>query len=163
VLIQWRRRVAASQHELVLLEPSEAVMTALRDARLTGHFRIAVPAPHSTVAAAGDTPPPSAVIPPYPGGHTVAWQGELTAANAEEVWTQTLKHLSQVGSPPRETFIIDVSKLRFIDSTGAATMARMRVWARQLRKDVRYLGSRPAVRNVLRMSKLGNLVDSPRG
>jgi len=162
VLTQWRRRLAAQHQDLVLLEPSEAIIETLREARLTGHFRIAVPAPHPVAVAAEDAPAPSTVVPPYPGGHTLAWQGELTAANAEAVWNQTLRHLSQVGAPPRETFIIDLSKLRFIDSTGAATMARVRVWARQLRKDVRYLGSRPAVRNVLRLAKLHNLVETRR-
>jgi len=162
VLTQWRGRLAAGGRELVLLEPSAPVLQVLKDARLTSHFRIAVPAPHPTGANVGDEPPPSMVIPPYPGGHTVGWQGELTAANAEAVWNQTLRHLSQVGSPPRGTFIIDLSRLRFIDSTGAATMARVRHWARQLRKDVRFLGSRPTVRNVLRLAKLGNLVETRR-
>lgn len=162
VLTQWRGKLAAGGRELVLLEPSAPVRQVLDDAQLTSHFRIAVPAPHPTGANVGDEPPPSMVIPPYPGGHTVGWQGELTAANAEAVWAQTLRHLSQVGTPPRGTFIIDLSRLRFIDSTGAATMARVRHWAKQLRKDVRFLGSRPTVRNVLRLAKLGSLLETRR-
>ena len=86
----------------------------------------------------------------------------MTAANAEAVWRLTLRHLVSVGPPPHQTFIIDLSRLRFIDSAGARLMGRLRDWARDLHKDMRFLGSPPDVRNVIRVAKLGRLLESAR-
>jgi len=110
---------------LILLNPSAAVRYTLQLLRLTGYFRIDVPSSKMPPEADAE----QAVIPPYPGGHTLAWQGEVTTVNAESVWGLTRQHLTAVGPPPRQTFIIDLSQLRFIDSAGAELMRRLRKWA----------------------------------
>jgi N-acetylglucosaminyldiphosphoundecaprenol N-acetyl-beta-D-mannosaminyltransferase len=161
VLVQWRKRLHAHGKRLMLLNPSAEVQHTLKLMRLTGHFWIiaqSTGAPHQVDAMPTSEP----VIPPYPGGHTLAWQGEVIAANAEAVWGLTLKHLTSVGPPPRQTFIIDLSRLRFIDSAGAELMRRLRAWARQLEKEMQFLGSQPDVRNVLRLAKLGDLLETTR-
>ncbi len=160
VLVQWRKRLHAHGSRLLLLNPSAEVQHTLKLMRLTGYFWIVSQsvgdARHTNAIQTGQP-----VIPPYPGGHTLAWQGEVIAANVEAVWGLTLRHLASVGPPPRQTFIIDLSRLRFIDSAGAELMRRLRVWARQLEKDMRFLGCQPDVRNVLRLAKLGDLLETP--
>jgi N-acetylglucosaminyldiphosphoundecaprenol N-acetyl-beta-D-mannosaminyltransferase len=159
VLVQWRKRLHAHGKRLMLLNPSAEVQRTLKLMRLTGHFWIvaqSAAAPHQIEVMQTSEP----VIPPYPGGHTLAWQGEVNAANAEAVWGLTLQHLTSVGPPPRQTFIIDLSRLRFIDSAGAELMRRLRAWARHLEKEIRFLGSRPDVCNVLRLAKLGDLLET---
>ncbi len=160
MLVQWRRRLHAHGKRFVLLNPSVEVRHTLKLMRLTGHFLIAGQlhgiAPSADIMRTGEP-----VIPPYPGGHTLAWQGEVIATNAERVWGLTLWHLASVGPPPRQTFIIDLSRLRFIDSAGAELMKQLRAWARQLEKDMRFLGSQPDVRNVLRLAKLDDLLQAP--
>ncbi len=162
VLVQWRKRLHARGKQLMLLNPGAEVRRTLALMRLTGHFWIVV---HSV-----ETPRPvgapragQPVMPPYPGGHTVAWRGEVTASNAEAVWDLTRMHLAAAGPPPHQTFIVDLSRLQFIDSAGVRLMMRLRAWARQLEKDLRFLGTQPDVRNVLRLAKLGSLLEpSPR-
>jgi N-acetylglucosaminyldiphosphoundecaprenol N-acetyl-beta-D-mannosaminyltransferase len=158
VLVQWRKRLHAHGKRLMLLNPSAGVRRTLQLMGLTRHFWIVVQAAEAPVGL-GARPLRLPVIPPYPGGHTVAWQGEVTAANAEAVWGLTLRHFAATGPPPRQTFIIDLSRVRFIDSAGAELMGRLRIWARELKQDMRFLGSRPDVRNVLRVAKLGDLLD----
>ncbi len=161
VLAQWRKRLQARGKRLRLLNPSAEVRRTLKLMRLTEHFLIVTQSAEgsSRVESLQSSQP---VVPPYPGGHTLAWQGEVTAANAEAVWGLTLRHLAAVGPPPRQTFIIDLSRLRFIDSAGAEVMRRLRAWARDLKKEMRFLGSQPDVRNVLRLAKLGELLETPR-
>jgi N-acetylglucosaminyldiphosphoundecaprenol N-acetyl-beta-D-mannosaminyltransferase len=161
VLARWRKRLHSHGKRLMLLNPSAQVLQTLKLMRLTGHYWIV--AESSDVRRAVDAAQTGEpVIPPYPGGHTLAWQGEVTAANAEAVWRLTLRHLVSVGPPPHQTFIIDLSRLRFIDSAGARLMGRLRDWARDLHKDMRFLGSPPDVRNVIRVAKLGRLLESAR-
>jgi N-acetylglucosaminyldiphosphoundecaprenol N-acetyl-beta-D-mannosaminyltransferase len=159
VLVRWRKRLHTHGKRLMLLNPSTEVRRTLNLMRLTGHFWIVAQhdVPHQESIVQTGQP----VIPPYPGGHTLAWQGEITAANAESVWDLTVRHLASVGPPPRQTFIIDLSRLRFIDSAGAELMKRLRAWARHLDKDVRFLGCQPDVRNVLRLARLGELLETP--
>jgi anti-sigma B factor antagonist len=161
VLVQWRKRLRADGKQLMLLNPSAEVRRALKLMRLTGHFWIVAQsagAPRQVDAMSASEP----VIPPYPGGHTLAWQGEVVAANVEAVWGLTTHHLVSVGPPPRQTFIIDLSRLRFIDSAGAGLMRRLRAWARQLEKEMQFLGSQPNVCNVLRLAKLDDLLETTR-
>jgi N-acetylglucosaminyldiphosphoundecaprenol N-acetyl-beta-D-mannosaminyltransferase len=157
VLVQWRKRLHSHGKRFMLLDPSAGVLRTLRLMRLTRHFWVVARA--SSVPrrdAAAETGQP--VLPPFPGGHTVAWQGEVTTANSEAVWGLTLGHFASVGAPPRQTFIIDLSRVGFIDSSGAELMGRLRAWARGLKKDLRFLGLRPDVCNVLRMAKLADLL-----
>ena len=162
MLVQWHRQLHERGKQLVILNPSAAVQDTLQLLQLTGYFNL----PATTTAtgqrapATGDNADP--VIPPYPGGHTLGWQGEITAANAEEVWDKTLRHLVAIGPPPRKTYLIQISRLHFIDSSGAELMARLRLWARQKEKGLRFLGATPDVRNVLELAGLINLLEPPR-
>jgi anti-anti-sigma factor len=161
VLARWRKRLRAQGKRLVLLDPSPEVRSTLELMRWTGHFQIAAQSAESQAhAEASETG--ASVIPPFPGGHTLAWQGEVTAANARAVWHLTLRHLASAGPPPRQTFIIDLSRLRFIDSAGAKLMGRLRAWARRRKRDLRFLGLQPDVRTVLRLAKLGDLAEPAR-
>jgi len=161
LLVQWHRLLARQGHRLVLLNPSVAVQRILARMRLASHFFIVAPS-DPLPSPAGNVPPDQAVIPPYPGGHTLGWQGELTAANVDAVEALTRQHLSAAGPPPDATYLIDLSQLRFIDSAGADLMGRLRAWARGLRHELRFLACRPDVRNVLHHAQLDTLTEAPR-
>jgi N-acetylglucosaminyldiphosphoundecaprenol N-acetyl-beta-D-mannosaminyltransferase len=83
------------------------------------------------------------------------WQGEVTAANAEEVWRQTRAQLLSVAS---SGFIVDISRVRFIDSSGLSVMVRTRKLARQRGIDLVFKDLQPAVRNVLRLARLEGIL-----
>jgi N-acetylglucosaminyldiphosphoundecaprenol N-acetyl-beta-D-mannosaminyltransferase len=160
VLVHWRKRLHAHGRRLMLLNPSTGVRRTLKLMRLTRHFWI-VAREAEVPSHGGALQTTQPVLPPYPGGHTVAWRGEVTASNSTAIWGLTLEHFASVGPPPRQTFIIDLSRVRFIDSSGAEMMGRLRAWARHLKKDLRFLGLRPDVCNVLRMAKLADLLQAP--
>jgi N-acetylglucosaminyldiphosphoundecaprenol N-acetyl-beta-D-mannosaminyltransferase len=157
LLVQWHRRLQQKGKDLVILNPSAAVRGTLHLLQLTEYLKIA---PNSDTAhpLIPEAVHPETVVPPYPGGHTVAWQGEITAANAEAVWELTVRHLSASGPPPRNTHLVNIARLQFIDSSGAELMARLRLWARKQDQGLRFLGARSDVRNVLELAGLSNLL-----
>ena len=159
VLVQWRRRLHVRGKRLLLLNPSVEVSSTLKLMRLTGHFASVVQ-PAETTITDDSLELGEPVVPPYPGGHTLAWQGEITAANAEAVGHSTRHHLTAVGAPPRQTFIINLSRLQFIDSAGVELMSHLRDWARKKEKEMRFLAPPPAVRNVLRLAELDHLLET---
>ena len=158
MLVQWHRRLRDQGKQLQIVNPSSAVLNTLHLLQLAKYFNLTEKTndgPTHVLAAANTEP----VVPPYPGGHTMAWQGEITAANVEAVWSTTVHHLSANGAPPRKTHLINIARLQFIDSSGAELMARLRLWARGQEQRLRFIGARPDVRNVLEMAGLGDLLD----
>jgi N-acetylglucosaminyldiphosphoundecaprenol N-acetyl-beta-D-mannosaminyltransferase len=160
MLVQWHRRLHEQGKKLVILNPSAEVQSTLQLLQLTSYLNLPDQAPQGARYVESGT---ATVVPAYPGGHTLAWQGEITAANAEAVWTQTRERLTAVNPPPRNTHLINIARLQFIDTSGAELMARLRLWALSQQQDLRFLGARPDVRNVLEMSGLGNVVEGTRG
>jgi N-acetylglucosaminyldiphosphoundecaprenol N-acetyl-beta-D-mannosaminyltransferase len=83
----------------------------------------------------------------------LVWHGELTAANAHEFWTSTMDHLA-ARSLVQRTLTIDLSKLRFIDSTGLSVMIRARKYAARQGIQLQFTGVQPDVLSVIRLSRL---------
>lgn len=88
----------------------------------------------------------------------LVWRGEITAANAEAVWEQIEAELTAM-SGTSQCVPIDLSELRFIDSTGVGLLARARKQSEQLGMELRFTEISPAVRNVLRMSRMESLLE----
>lgn len=161
MLVQWHRRLHEQGKKLVILNPSAEVKKTLQLLQLTSYLNLHDQAPQGVRYVATETGT-GTVVPAYPGGHTLAWQGEITAANAEAVWEKTRELLTAISPPPRNTHLINIARLHFIDSSGAELMARLRLWARTQGQDLRFLGARADVRNVLELAGLGNVVESAR-
>jgi anti-anti-sigma factor len=81
------------------------------------------------------------------------WQGELTASNAPEFWTSTMDHLA-ARSLVQKSLSIDLSKLRFVDSTGLSIMIRARKYAARQGIHLQFTGVQPDVLSVIRLSRL---------
>jgi N-acetylglucosaminyldiphosphoundecaprenol N-acetyl-beta-D-mannosaminyltransferase len=149
-LVQLHRRIQPCK--LVLLAPSPAIMRVLRRFQLESFFCIA-----ADPIEARDiiSPPPvresAAFSHPVP---PVLWTGELTAVNAEEVWNSTQKQLETLCSTGQANAAIDLSGLRFIDSTGVGIMLRAKRYVQSLGTRLRFLNAQPNVHNVLRLARL---------
>ena len=83
----------------------------------------------------------------------LAWQGEVTAANVEEVWRMTEPHLN-CSAGRHERIAINLADLRFLDSAGVALMVRARKHARRAGLELRFSAPQPAVLNVIRQLQL---------
>jgi N-acetylglucosaminyldiphosphoundecaprenol N-acetyl-beta-D-mannosaminyltransferase len=87
----------------------------------------------------------------------LVWQGEVVAANVEEVWRLTEMHLdlcSRIGS----SATISLSEVRFLDSTGVGLMVRAKKHGQKHQLAVRFTEPQPAVRNVLKMLRMENIL-----
>jgi N-acetylglucosaminyldiphosphoundecaprenol N-acetyl-beta-D-mannosaminyltransferase len=160
LLLQWRRRLRAQGLRLVLFNPSPTVRSALDLLGLTDCFTVLDPGGRRRPPD-GSMPGDESVIPPYPGGCTLAWQGEITAANAEWVWSLTMGHFSATERPPRRTHVVNLSRLAFIDSAGAEIMLRLHRRALENGRRIWFPQARPAIRNVLAHARLEHLLNHP--
>jgi anti-anti-sigma factor len=82
----------------------------------------------------------------------VRWHGEILATNTRTVWRLTLQFLFALGVR-RPAIVVDLSDVRFLDSTAVQLMLRLKEAARaQFGYEALFIGARPAVRNVLQFA-----------
>jgi anti-anti-sigma factor len=158
-LSRWRQRLQARGFQLVLLSPSPETLRALRHLRMLDAFPVAKTwsEAQGLIKAARLHPRPvlfQGAPPP------LVWKGEVTARNGDEVWELTIRVLRSLGTRG-VTFVIDLSQVPFIDSSGVAVMVRVSDWARQQGTEVRFADPRPEVLNVLKVTRLSRLLLSP--
>jgi len=149
-LLRMRRRLVP--WSLVLLAPSASVLRVLRRFQLEDSFYVA---PTILEAREFVVPPDPVISSPFANPvPPLLWTGEVTAANAEEVWTATRAKLDLLHAAGEMHPSIDLSELRFIDSSGLGLMLRATRYAQNLGVKLRFTNPRDAVRNVLRMARL---------
>ena len=86
----------------------------------------------------------------------LVWHGEITAANAGHVWESTREYLE---SPKAERDLaLDLSGVRFIDSSGLSLLIRAKKLARQQGGKLVFRGVQPAVKNVIQISHLNEFL-----
>lgn len=152
LLLDWRRRVRAGGGRLILLQPSRVVRDALAASALEEDFLIAAHPveAHQWLAGTRDEPPVSCDT----NAGFIRWHGDITAPDANLVSRLTLQYLFALGIH-RPAVVIDLSDVRYIDSTVAGLMLRLKLAVQaQFGYEALYIGIRPTVRNVLRCSGL---------
>ena len=152
-LIRWRKDLEAIGRHLVLVAPSVPLRRVFATLRLSDYLNIA-----TTLADAEAMKGSGRLVAcvPCPNGTTrsLSWCGEIIAANCEEVWRMTTEHVRNFVSDDATLIMIDLSQLRFIDSSGAALMLRLKKWSRTLQTEVLFARAQPNVQNVLRLTRL---------
>ena len=93
------------------------------------------------------------------------WRGEITAANIAEAWSRTQEFvLSAAGiQAGSHSVVIDLSEVRFIDSSGLGLMIRARKLAQREGLTLAFIGAQPAVRSVVRMARLEEFLNVTSG
>ena len=152
VLVRLQKRMCAAGRQLILLAPGAAVRRALAQMRVEDIFEMATDVIEAReLIKAREREQSAQVI--NGARRPLIWQGEITAANAEEVWLQTRAEINSMSSW-RKQWVVDLSHVRFIDSSGMGVMIRAKKYAPRRGACVRFAGATPVVRNVLRLSKL---------
>ncbi len=158
LLIWLQKEIHARQGQMVLVAPNHAVRRALALLNLEDYFAAApnlasaeklIETRLREQSMAVTSASPAAPL-------SLAWQGEITAANAELVWRRTEESLTAQRRP--RSVEIDLSQARFIDSTGLSIMVRTQRLARRCGTNLQFTGVQPSVRNVLRVSQLEQLL-----
>jgi N-acetylglucosaminyldiphosphoundecaprenol N-acetyl-beta-D-mannosaminyltransferase len=153
-LIRWRKQLHAAGHQFVLLAPSAPLRRILSLMRVSDYFVIVKNLPEAMHHE-------SLVAPALFRDDTIrilTWGGEIIAANTEEVWRMTTEHVGDFVAHGATLVIVDLTRLRFIDSSGAALMLRLKKWASPQQVDVLFAKAHPNVRNVLRLTHLDHLI-----
>jgi N-acetylglucosaminyldiphosphoundecaprenol N-acetyl-beta-D-mannosaminyltransferase len=153
-LIGLQKRLRSAGVELVLIAPSAPVGRALRLMRISEFFSCApdlasaqylVQVRARERSAAVTLRTPAAVTP-------LVWHGEITAANARQVWEDTRTYLE---APRTERELaLDLGDVRFIDSSGLGLLIRAKKLAQKQGVKLFLNGIQPAVKNVIQIAHL---------
>jgi N-acetylglucosaminyldiphosphoundecaprenol N-acetyl-beta-D-mannosaminyltransferase len=153
-LIGLQKKLRSTGRELVLIAPSASVRRALELMRIKEFFSFAADvasAQHVLQVRAREqsttvTLRTAAAVTP------LVWHGEITAANARQVWENTRAYLEAPRS--ERDLALDLTDVRFIDSSGLALMIRAKKLARQQGAKLLFRGLQPAVKNVIQIAHL---------
>lgn len=153
LLVRLRHQLRRAGHHLILVDPSVPVRRTLQWLRLHDYFETAADAVEAREIIAGRDQEQSALVAADGATRSLAWRGEVTVANAGEVWRLTEAQIA--GLSARQKIIsLDLSEVRFVDSTGLGVMVRAKKFAARRGNQLLFTGLRSDVRNVLRLSKL---------
>lgn len=159
LLIRLQKKARITGGQLILVSLSRAMQSALKLMRLQDFFTIARDFFHARKIANS-----AAVVNPvllqqnyFPSKPALFWRGEITAANASQVWEITQQQIA-LRTQTRTPMRIDLSSLQFIDSAGVDLMLRARRNAAGCGLNLRFTGAQPNVRNVLRVSNLESVI-----
>jgi anti-anti-sigma factor len=90
-------------------------------------------------------------------GDGLAWQGEVTAANAERVWRDTRARVAALGRDGRDV-ALDLGALRFLDSGGVDVLLRVSELAGSRGGRLVVVGLPPAIRRILELAGADRLL-----
>jgi len=155
LLVRWQKQAREAGRRLVLLGPSRPVCAALKLMHLEHFFLTAASFSEAEqlLQAHARNRALSVTFGNGSGANRpLAWHGEVTAENADAVWESTRQHVSALTSSG--DWLLDLSDVRFIDSTGLALLLRAKKLAEQNEINLAFTGFQPPVRNVLQMAQL---------
>jgi anti-anti-sigma factor len=153
-LIGLRKQLRNLGRELVFIAPSAPVRRALNLMRINEFFLSASDLPSAQYLlqvrareqTAAVTLRTAAAVTP------LVWQGEITAANATQVWENTRAYLEAPLSDRQ--LALDLSGVRFIDSSGLGLLIRAKKLAHQQGAKLAFRGIPPTVKNVIQIARL---------
>lgn len=89
---------------------------------------------------------------------SMAWCGDIVAANTEDVWRVTTEHIQSFAGHAATLVIVDLTQLRALDLSGANLMVRLKKWARGVQVEILFTHPSPPVRNVLQSIQVDQLL-----
>jgi len=157
-LVGLKKRIRATQGQLILVNPSAAVQRALSLMRLEEFFARAPDVASALRFLKRASEKPAVTLADGSCGSLVEWHGEITAANADEVWQETVSSLMlenpQEADKGPNALTVDLADVRFIDSSGLGLMIRIKKLANQNAIRLFFDNVQPAVGNVIHLARL---------
>jgi anti-anti-sigma factor len=154
-LVRLHKRIRGTSRQLVLLAPSDETRRTLKLVNLEEFFAMAESEAAARALIQARTQVEAATVVSSFSGRAGAlvWRGEVTATNAESVWVATADLVRGV-TPARGRFEVDLSQLRFVDSSGLSIMVRARKLALERGLHLRFVSPPDSVRDTVRRGGL---------
>jgi N-acetylglucosaminyldiphosphoundecaprenol N-acetyl-beta-D-mannosaminyltransferase len=155
LLLRLQKHFRAAGRQLVLIAPTKPVLRAFALMGLAEFFLVAGDLPAARALIDERIAEPNVVVtkPISSCPEPLVWQGDIGAANAEEVWSMTRVYLEHSNDPGAEVRI-NLAGVRFIDTTGVRLMVRTRKEALRRGVQLKFTEPSPAVLNVLRILQM---------
>jgi N-acetylglucosaminyldiphosphoundecaprenol N-acetyl-beta-D-mannosaminyltransferase len=153
-LIGLQKKLRNVGRELVLIGTSAPVHRALKLMRIDEFFLSAhdLPSAQYLLQVRAREQSASVTLRTAAALTPLLWHGEITAANASQVWENTRAYLE--ASRQERELALDLTNVRFIDSSGLGLLIRAKKLARQQGAKLSLKGIQPAVRNVIKLARL---------
>lgn len=151
-LIRLRKAVRERGRHLALVAPSKALVQSLKLMKLSDFFDQAPDVPAALKLTAHRREECNVVLDlsPTSGFQPIVWQGEITAVNSRAIGELTESRLLHAS----DKVTIDVSAVRFIDSSGIGLMVRLRKLAHRQNVELEYIGPSETIRGIGRMLRM---------
>jgi anti-anti-sigma factor len=75
------------------------------------------------------------------------------------VWPLATDHIQSIAARGGRVVTIDLQRVPFVDSAGAGLMVRLKRWADAQQVEVRFTRAPANVRNVLRLTRIADLLE----
>lgn len=160
LLIRLQKRARFQGRQLLLLSPKETVTRALELMRLGEFFTTVKTLDEAAKRIKESNLAPKVIARPDSAPAVLAWEGEITAANADALWVSTMDHVA-ARSLGQGFLEIDMQGVTFIDSTGLALLIRTKKYGARQGMKVGFVNPREPVLNVIRLSKLEEYLLNP--
>jgi N-acetylglucosaminyldiphosphoundecaprenol N-acetyl-beta-D-mannosaminyltransferase len=159
VLMDFAQKINSADKHLILIRPSSVMRRALRFTRLDTFFDCAPTVKDAQEILRAREQENLRRVALHTGSpfRALVWYGEITAVNADDVWERTRNYIEQaasVASEATEPLVVDMSVVRFIDSSGLGLMVRVRKFSRQAGLTLRFTNLQSAVMNVIQIARL---------
>jgi len=160
-LMRLQKALRERGRHLLVVAPSPPLTRAFELMNISGCFTQApdLPAALSLLAARRREFGVVVASGPNESAPSIAWQGEITAVNVEEVARATEPCLATASG----RVVVDLSGVRFLDSSGVGLMVRLKKLARTRNADLAFVSPTAGVRNVARLLRLEKVLfaDTP--
>ncbi len=152
LLVRLAKLLRRSGKQMVLVAPARALRRALKLLRLQDFFLTAPNLPAAIRlldSCANETAVPVALRTAL-SGNVLVWRGEITAGNSRNVWLATEQQFSRAR---KSDWVIDLSRVRHLDSSGVEIMQRVERLADECGARVSFVQAAASVRNTLRRAR----------
>jgi N-acetylglucosaminyldiphosphoundecaprenol N-acetyl-beta-D-mannosaminyltransferase len=159
-LIRMQKSMREAGKQLVLVGPNQVLERALHLMKLSEFFTSTPDVPTALNLIAGRRQECNVVVDLASAvdSQPLVWQGEITAVNAGGVAQATEAHIaSALGSVK-----VDLSAVRFIDSSGVGLMVKLRKQALRENIELAFVGASENVRSVVRLLRLEEFLLQPK-
>ncbi len=155
LLLRLQKHFRADDRHLVLIAPTGPVLRAFALMGLGDFFFVAADLPAARALIDERVAEPNVVVTKRTSGRPepLAWQGDIIAANADDVWSMTRMYLDQARDSKGDV-LVNLADVRFIDTTGVRIMVKARKEAVGRGLRLKFTEPSPGVLNVLRILRM---------